>query len=256
VSTAIIGSIIPFKIVKNGSGKLIDRIYRAAVKIDTFWLESILGLNIEISGHSPSNRNEKLLVISNHQSWFDIFILQSAVTGKGPLLKFLVKRALVYVPVIGWICLALNFPLLNRSPDKVKRRLDYDSVASAAIQLRESPVALLNFVEGTRFTEKKKAEQNSPYEVLLKPRSGGLKIMMDNLPEAKILDITLIYPNDQLSFWQCLSGRLKTIKVHINEHHMNEFVDINNELEALWRSKDQRIIQSRALSKVAQYPLS
>ncbi|MFT7686494.1 MAG: 1-acyl-sn-glycerol-3-phosphate acyltransferase [Candidatus Azotimanducaceae bacterium] len=226
---------------------VIDKIYRWAVAIDSFWLCKILRLKINIIGNPPSNKTDSILVISNHHSWFDIFVLHFVVVSNGPLLKFLVKKALVYVPIIGWICLALNFPRLNRSRDKEQRKMDYDSVASATKEVNQSPMTLLNFVEGTRFTPKKKALQESPYNYLLKPKSGGLKIMMQNLPNTQIIDITLVYPNDKISFWDCLSGQLTSIDVYVDSYARPETEHVNEWLSDLWLHKDSRIALTRNL---------
>ena len=184
-------------------------------------------------------------MISNHRSWFDIFILHFIITTNGPIIKFLVKKALVYIPIIGWICLALRFPRLNRSKDKSQRKIDYNSVASATSEIRQGTLALLNFVEGTRFTASKKAKQQSPFDHLLKPRSGGLKIMMENLPNTQILDITLAYPNDQINFWDCLSGQVTSIDVYIDSYGPPKIEEINGWLSELWHHKDKRIALSR-----------
>ena len=237
--------LLPFRIYREACDYLSEFIYRGAVFVDSFWLTKVLGIKIDVVGPLPIDKKEKLLVISNHHSWFDIFLLQHIVSTQGPILKFLVKRALVYVPIIGWICLALRFPLLNRSSDKEKRKSDYKSVQSATMALQETPVALLNFVEGTRFTPQKRLKQDSAFEVLLNPRSGGLKIMIEGLPEASILDVTLAYPSDNQSFWQCLSGNLKKIDVHIERHSIKEIDDLNQWLNDIWQEKEQRILLSR-----------
>ncbi|MFT5208954.1 MAG: 1-acyl-sn-glycerol-3-phosphate acyltransferase [Flavobacterium sp.] len=248
VTTALIRQVFPLGYIIKACDFLIDKIYRWAVDIDTFWLTSILGLKINVIGEPPKVKTDSLLVISNHRSWFDIFILHFIITTNGPVVKFLVKKALVYIPIIGWICLALKFPRLNRSSDKAQRKIDYNSVASATSEIKQGALALLNFVEGTRFTQSKKADQKSPFDHLLKPRSGGLKIMMENLPNTQILDITLAYPDDQINFWDCLSGKVTSIDVHIDTYIPPETEKINEWLSGLWQHKDKQIALSRKSS--------
>lgn len=221
---------------------IVDKIYRAAVWFDSFWLFSVLGIELEVVGEVPSDRSSNCIVISNHRSWFDILLLQFLIVRNGPLLMFLIKQELIYVPVVGWICLALNFPRLNRGKSEVGRNRDYSSVASAT----QKPGALLNFVEGTRFTKKKHASQASEYQHLLKPRGGGFKIMLQNLPETTVFDFTLGYPKDGLTFWQCLSGEHRQYQVHISAFQASDIPeDPVDWLLARWAEKDQQLEQNR-----------
>ena len=138
-----------------------DWCYRTAVTINAWLLEGILGLKINIIGELPTGRQQRMLVISNHRSWFDILALQTVITPRGPIIKFLIKKELIYVPVVGWICLALNFPRLTRGQQPGGREKDFDSVTSAVMELDNSPFALLNFIEGTRFTTAKRDSNKS-----------------------------------------------------------------------------------------------
>jgi len=222
-------------------GMIVDKIYRAAVWFNSFWLFSVLGIQLEVVGEVPNDRTSNCIVISNHRSWFDILLLQFLIVQKGPLLMFLIKQELIYVPVVGWICLALNFPRLNRGKSEVSRDRDYSSVASAA----QKPGALMNFVEGTRFTKDKQASQVSEYKHLLKPRSGGFRIMLQNLPEATVFDFTLGYPKDDLTFWQCLNGEHRRYQVHISAFQASDIPeDPVDWLIERWAEKDQQLEQN------------
>src|SRR5690554_8058821 len=54
------------------------------------------------------------IVISNHQSWVDILVLQHALNGRIPLLKFFLKQELIKVPIMGAAWWALDFPFMKR----------------------------------------------------------------------------------------------------------------------------------------------
>ena len=54
------------------------------------------------------------LVNCNHRSWVDIFVLQRVLNRRIPLLKFFLKRELIWVPVIGLAWWALDFPFMQR----------------------------------------------------------------------------------------------------------------------------------------------
>lgn len=219
----------------------LDRIYHAAVRFHSFWITRVLGVDIIVHGDEPRDPAEQLIVLSNHRSWFDILVLHKLVTNRGPIVKFLIKKELIYVPVVGWLCLALNFPRLNRGKSDDGRARDYQTVLDAAESLNNEPGALLNFAEGTRFTPAKHSAQGSEYEHLLKPRSGGLRIMLGALPGARVLDCTLAYPDDRLGFWQCLGGDLRVIEVWLDSIPADEIGDVNTWLTERWRLKDERI---------------
>ena len=215
---------------------IVDRIYRVAVWFDHFWLTRVLKIKLDVHGDVPSDRLSNCIVISNHRSWFDILLLQSLVVRKGPLLMFLIKQELIYVPVVGWICMALNSPRLNRGKSEHGRDRDYASVASAS----QRPGALMNFIEGTRFTPEKHDQQGSEYRHLLKPRSGGFRVMLQNLPAAPIFDFTLVYPKDGLTFWQCLNGEHLNYRIYINMFEAGEVPQEPTEwLAKRWQEKDQ-----------------
>lgn len=239
----VVIALIKFVVRANRFSALCDRwvahIYRFAVWFDTFLLQRCLGIEFEIEGEPPVDSNLDFIVLSNHRSWFDILLLQAIVVSRGPMLKFLVKQELIYVPVVGWICLVLNFPRLNRGKSETGRSKDYLSVASAT----KTPGALMNFVEGTRFTREKHLVQASPYKHLLTPRIGGLKIMLANQPQVSILDVTLVYPAEDLNFWACLSGRWRHFIIKLEYHNASEISDPQTWLTALWEEKDQYISQ-------------
>lgn len=232
--------------LQNGFDYLVDRIYRAAVWFDSLWLEKVLGMTFEVDGELPGPEHQHCIIISNHRSWFDILILQALIVRDGPLLMFLIKQELIYVPVVGWICLALDFPRLNRGKSKQGRTEDYESVAIAS----QRHGALMNFAEGTRFTREKHHNQDSPYEHLLKPRNGGFRIMLANQPNSPVFDFTLGYPEEGLSFWQCLNGDHKKFRIHVAEYTADQVTnDPESWLTNRWTEKDQLLAQPVALNK-------
>ncbi|MDT9081586.1 acyltransferase, partial [Escherichia coli] len=60
---------------------------------------------------------------------------------------------------------------------------DMDTTRQACAKFRNLPVLVLNFLEGTRFTPAKHARQASPYQHLLKPKSGGFAFAMSAFGE-------------------------------------------------------------------------
>ena len=243
VAIVVVQAVIRSDAVHRRCFTFVEWIYRRAVAIDSLLLKRVLGIEFIIHGDVPTDPTEQCIVVSNHRSWFDILVIQELITGQGPMLKFLIKRELVYVPVVGWICLALDFPRLTRGKGDDGRQRDFASVAAAAAAINETPCALMNFAEGTRFTFAKRDASHSPYQHLLNPKTGGFRIMLDSL-QASIIDITLVYPIDEISFWRCLSGELKQIEVFIDRHPPITSNDARMWLDARWKEKDERFEHS------------
>lgn len=241
LTVVTVKALVPSPALKRVCHRAVDGIYHGAVAVHSWWIERVLGVDVRIVGQPPAATDQRIVVLSNHRSWFDILVIHDVVTTNGPIIQFLIKRELIYVPIVGWLCLALDFPRLNRGRDEAGRERDYRSIQRASETVKEHPAALLNFAEGTRFTETKHRAQHSPYRHLLNPRSGGLRIMLDSLGEAQVLDVTLVYPDDRLTFWDCLGGAASAVEVHLEYLHSSEIDDVNEWLARRWRLKDQTI---------------
>jgi len=194
----------------------LDEIYRTAVRIDDAWLKGVLGLRWESIPFELS-RDRNVIVLSNHVSWADILILQSLIAPRGPILKFLAKRELLRVPIFGAIFWAFDFPIIRRRPqanvdETERRRLDLEAIHDACRVLIRRPAALVNFAEGTRFSEEKHCADSSRFQHLLEPKVGGFSALLDALEGTEVLDLTLKYPRPH-SFWRFLSGDVGRIAV-------------------------------------------
>jgi len=213
-------------------------VYRRAVAFHNFWMFHVVGVRLHITGELPDHPSP--IIISNHQTWMDIPALHGVVTkGGGPILKFLIKRELLWVPIVGWICYSLNFPRLNRGQGANARAKDLAAIRTFSNSLHSERGALMIYAEGTRFTEQKHRDQASPFEHLLVPRPGGLKIALDNVPAGTpVIDITLVYDGPR-NFWQCLGGSTKDIKAVIRTYDASEITDVRDWLQESWREKDE-----------------
>lgn len=237
---SLIKILIPIKFIAAFSNHALEFIYRRAVRVDSFWMMKVIGIQLHFEGEMPNHPAP--IVVSNHQSWFDIPLVQHAVTYHGPILKFLIKRQLVWVPIVGWICYALNFPRLNRGQGDNARQKDYAAIKAASHTLSEERGALLIFAEGTRFTAGKHDKQNSPYRHLLLPRPGGLKIALETAPpDTPVVDLTLVYQSRDTHFWRGLHGAAPNISVVIRHYSASEITDAREWLDARWAEKDEII---------------
>lgn len=225
-----------------------NRIYRAAVRVDNALLRRISGASWNVE-ELTLDCSRPHIVLANHRSWADILIVQSVVATRGPIVKFLCKRELLYVPIFGLIILAFDFPVLRRrsrsgSDPAHRREDDRRRVTTASAALLDSPAAILSFAEGTRFAEAKREALGGPYEHLLPPRAGGLAAMLDALGpgEGSIVDLTLAYPR-AVSFWEFLGGAAGPVNVR---WETIPIADVPRErvqewLNDRWRRKDAQL---------------
>ena len=202
------------------------------------------------------------LVFSNHQSWVDIIALQHVLNRKAPLMRFLMKQQLIWVPFLGFAWWALDMVFLKRysreellkNPEL--RGKDLENAARACEKLKHIPVSMMTFPEGTRYTRGKSQRQNSPHQNLLKPRYGGIGQVLYIFGDAldTLIDVTIVYPHGTPDIWQLLSGQVRKISVHvqlrpieadIRGHDFRSDSAAKSRLKAwvnnIWEEKDQHI---------------
>ena len=236
IPIAIVSFLLPFPIVSRASFFLVDFFYRWCVWVDSFWMLKVVGVELEIVGEPNSHLAP--IVICNHESWFDIPLVQHVITHRGPIIKFLVKQELVWVPVIGWICIVLDFPRLKRSKKRGDRKTDVTLIEKAT-KSRGKNGALLIFPEGTRFTQDKHERQQSPHQRLLKPKAGGLGIIKNNTDlTTPLIDITIDYGGSKTSIWKCLQGNPRKIRITIEHFTLADLDDVEAWLNQRWYEKD------------------
>ncbi|MGM0785772.1 MAG: acyltransferase [Pseudomonadota bacterium] len=219
------------------------------------WLKPQLSMELP-DGLSPERW---WLVLSNHRCWTDIFLLFFALHRRLPMPHFFVKRQLIWVPIVGLAFWALEFPMLRRLTREQRERhphlarRDREATERMCRHARERPIAIYNFVEGTRFTPAKQAAQASPYRHLLRPRAGGIAQVVSLLGDrlGGILDVTLRYANPNPTFWGFLCGRegpvtlsarRLAVPVWMTQGSYHDDPDYKERfhswLNALWQEKD------------------
>ncbi len=179
----------------------------------------------DVQGAEGLARKASYLVSCNHQSWVDIVVLQKVFNRRIPFPKFFLKRELAWVPVLGGAWWALDFPFMRRHSSRYlkahpeKRGADLETTRKACEKFKSSPVTVLNFLEGTRFTEEKHAKQGSPYRHLLLPKAGGAAFVLEAMGDKlrSLLDVTVIYPERPARFWDLFTGRIRRVVVRVRE---------------------------------------
>lgn len=259
LSLAIIKLLIPLETSKRVFTYLIILIGECWIFCNGLWIKIFHNPKWEVEGFEQLDTKNWYLSISNHQSWADIFILQSITNRKIPMLKFFMKDILIWVPVIGLAWWALDMPFLKRySDEKIRRNpelrgKDISSMKNSFKRFARYPVSIFIFAEGTRFTKQKKEFQSSPFDKLLLPKPGGVGLTLSTMPYInKLIDFSIKYESDERTFWAFLCGKLNkaTIKVDLISIPEN-FVgkdysqdqtfreEIKTWLYGIWQEKDK-----------------
>ncbi|WP_313200857.1 acyltransferase [Pseudomonas sp.] len=222
----------------------------------------------DIRGVENLRTDTSYLAVSNHQSWVDIPALIESLNRRTPFFKFFLKKELIWVPLLGLAWWGLDYPFMKRyskaylekHPELKGKDLE---ITKAACELfKRQPVTVVNYLEGTRFTEAKHREQQSPYRYLLKPKAGGVAFVLAALGEQldALLDVTIVYPGNQApGFWALLNGSINRVIIDIQVRELDPALwdgDYENDpafrqivqawVNQLWLEKDQRIEQLRA----------
>ena len=216
----------------------------------------------EIRGTENLRRDAQYLTISNHQSWNDIYVAMRAVGSKAPFFKFFIKQELIWVPILGLCWWALDYPFMKRySREQLRKNpelagKDLETARKSCEKYIGMPVTVLNYLEGTRYSKEKAEKQNSPYQHLLRPKSGGLAFAASALgPQVNtLLDITIVYVDGAKGFWDFMCGRHQKIVVDVKtrqipadwyQHDYQKEPEFRrsaqNWIAGLWEEKDALI---------------
>lgn len=73
------------------------------------------GARISFSG-DPLPQHENALVVANHVSWTDFYLIQAVATRAGMLgsSRYFAKAQLKWVPLLGWGLVAMGMPMVTR----------------------------------------------------------------------------------------------------------------------------------------------
>lgn len=217
--------VVPISGWRKFCGIILNAIAVTWISINNFNMWWSQRIRWDIRGLEGLSLKEWYLVISNHQTWVDIVVLQKVFNRKIPFLKFFLKKELIWVPILGVAWWALDYPFMKRySPAFIKKNphlkgKDIEITRKACRKFKGIPVSIMNFVEGTRFTEEKHNQQKSPFKHLLKPKAGGIGFVLSTMGEQLngILNVTIVYPGGDTRFWSFLCGRIKEIRVVIEK---------------------------------------
>ncbi|QYX64432.1 acyltransferase [Shewanella putrefaciens] len=255
--------LIPISSLRTATSHVLDFCASAWISVNGVIERCLHPVKIELSGDTDFSTKEWYMVIANHQSWVDILILQRIFNRKIPFLKFFLKQELIFVPILGLAWWALDFPFMRRYSTAQLRKnpklkgKDIEITRKACAKFKAKPVSVMNFVEGTRFSKAKHQKQNSQFQHLLKPKAGGMAFALSAMGEQihKLVDVSIYYPDAVPSYWDYLTGKLPSVKVHIKVSdidpamrgdYMNDRdfkIGFQEQLNQLWLTKDQVLSQ-------------
>ncbi|WP_339781616.1 acyltransferase [uncultured Marinobacter sp.] len=261
---ALLKLVLPVIAIRKGCTVVLNNIARLWIGVNNLVMDVLHQVEWDVRGAEHLSREHWYFVTCNHQSWADIPAIQYVLNSRIPLLKFFLKKQLIWVPLLGVAWWALDFPFMHRHTKEQLARQpelkgkDIAATQAACEKFRYTPVTIFNFMEGTRFTLAKHKRQNSPYKHLLKPRAGGTAFVLGAMGEMlhTMLDVTIVYPGEHRSIgiWDYLSGRIRTIVIDIRvreiptqflgmdyENGRETRVEFQRWVSGLWAEKDARI---------------
>jgi 1-acyl-sn-glycerol-3-phosphate acyltransferase len=262
LAVALLKAAMPSERLRRAANPLLAGIAERWIGFNNRLWDAFTNTRLVVDGDAAPRPDGHYLVLANHRSWVDILVLQKVFNRRIPMLRFFLKRQLFWVPLLGLAWWALDFPFMGRyTPKQVARnpalgRRDVEATRRACAKFRDIPVAIMNFVEGTRFTAAKHAAQGSPYRHLLKPKSGGAAFVLDAMGSGlhAILDVTIAYPGGTPSLLDLLAGRIPEVRVRVRERAIPEALlagDYQNDrafratfqqwMNGLWREKDSEL---------------
>ncbi|MEJ6521198.1 acyltransferase [Shewanella bicestrii] len=258
----LVKMLMPAQSARNAVTALMNRFMWAWATCNGGILYLIAKIEWDVQGLESLNKNSWYLLISNHLSGFDIAAQTYLLRNHIPMLKFFLKKELIYVPIMGLGCWALDMPFMDRtSPAKLKKNpklkgKDLATTRRACEKFKNMPTSIINYVEGSRFTEDKRQRQDSPYRHLLRPKAGGIAFTLSAMGEqfTNLLDVTLVYPDapDDVLFG-VMNGKVRKIVVRVRALPVPQVdatryfaeseyrVEFQRWLNQIWVEKDEQI---------------
>ncbi|WP_278957365.1 acyltransferase [Aquipseudomonas alcaligenes] len=262
---ALLKLVLPGKALRTACSRGVMWVAETWAEIDKLIFATLTPTVWDIRGGEGLRRDRSYLVVSNHQSWVDIPALVQAFNRKTPYFKFFLKQKLVWVPFLGLAFWALDYPFMKRYSKAYLARhpemagQDLEITKRACARFKDLNVTVVNYLEGTRFTAAKQAQQGSPYQHLLKPKAGGVAFTLATLgPQLDaLLDVTLVYPGQRApDFWKLISGQVPKVIMDIRTRELDPALwagDYQGDAEfrqyvqawvsQLWQDKDTRIAE-------------
>ncbi len=263
---AVVKLLLPIPILRRAITRVLMAIGENWVSTNCALMRVAGSVQLESRGLDGLRRDGWYLVIANHQTWVDIVILQAVFNRRVPFLKFFIKQELIWFPLLGIAWWAMDMPFMKRfSPSFLAKNphmkgKDLETTRRACEKFRDTPTSILNFIEGTRFSEEKRVNRKSSYKHLLQPRAGGFAVALSSMGKlfTSVVDVTLIYPHGATSFWDMCCGDHVNVIVDIRERKLDDWLvqgnyetdrefrkQVHAWLGQIWTEKDEILDKTR-----------
>jgi len=240
------GFITPFLVI-NQEKMFVETLKKSFQILTSYALKYGFGVNLKCNMNITQTKNKVDILIANHISTIDSFILLSMLEHMN-ISNFIMvgKKDLIYTPGVGLIFMFGDHIKLARNWEEDKLTID-----NQLENIKEGIIVL--FPEGTRYTEQKFKEgqefsmkNNLPvYDNLLVPKSKGFEAIYNNLRNnnklGNIYDTTIILDNKNLiDIFQKDFNNVHIINRIINKKEL-ENKEFKSWLLEKWLEKDNLI---------------
>ena len=119
---ALIKLVVPVRPVRRVVSRVLMWFGENWIAVNRLILAGSGSMSWRVRGAESLRRDGWYLVLSNHQTWVDIVVLQSGFNRRIPFLKFFIKQELIWFPLLGIAWWALDMPFMKRySPSYLAR---------------------------------------------------------------------------------------------------------------------------------------
>lgn len=276
-AAALLKAVLRVQAAQRVCDRLLMSIAESWIAVNTWMVRRLTRTRIVVESSADLSYTGHYLVLSNHQSWVDIPILQAVFNRKIPFMRFFLKSQLIWVPLLGLAWWALDFPFMKRySREKLAKHpelagRDLATTRRACEKFRGIPISILIFAEGTRLTAQKHELQRSPFRHLLKPKAGGVAFVLEAMGDAlhAVLDVTIAYPHGKPTFADLFANRIPEVRVSVHQREIPSALtrgDYENDpaarsaaqdwINGVWEEKDERLSAAFARQNVADTRLA
>lgn len=174
VVVAIVWTTLMFVATLFAMGLTLNR--SASMWVVQRWWSPVLiwagGGKLEVSGLENLTQGQPYVFVSNHQSTIDIPVLFYAIPFDS---RFVAKKQLMYVPMIGWYMWLAKFVFVDRANSREAIR----SLDAAGVRIRGG-ISIIVFPEGTRSEDcRVHPFKKGPFALAMKARVPVVPVVIE-----------------------------------------------------------------------------
>jgi len=110
---AVFKALLPVAAVRRTCDHALMALAASWIDVNSWMMRTLTDTQIEVTGLPEPMPDGHCMIISNHQSWVDIPVLQALLNRRLPFMRFFLKSQLIWVPVLGLAWWALDFPFIR-----------------------------------------------------------------------------------------------------------------------------------------------